>query len=332
MNQRDHSGFLKLMGYSVKMYNMGTIMDIEQKLEWNNNLIEDLKLYMQNNYSYIFFSLMMDCVKLPEVDGIILGSSYGLHGIDLKRLSTQVNVSMTSQDLEYDLKLLQFVLNEKNKEIKKVVVILGGYALYDNMKKSRMGQYLIKHVYRPVLENIDTSWEGMSCTAMEKEKIRCAAKKKIIEEGNFFNSIYSREDNCESKYKGIIWQELSDEQRKVYAKDRVLAHNKLKNISLEDQKENVKYLNEMARLCNVWEIEFYVIIPPFTSEYNALTDKSMKEELLKTLENMPYAVNYYDLNSEEWRGCFLTEDFFDMDHLNDGGAVKFTEFIKKVFD
>ena len=50
MNQRDHSGFLKLMGYSVKMYNMGTIMDIEQKLEWNNNLIEDLKLYMQNNY------------------------------------------------------------------------------------------------------------------------------------------------------------------------------------------------------------------------------------------------------------------------------------------
>lgn len=57
MNQRDHSGFLKLMGYSVKMYNMGTIMDIEQKLEWNNNLIEDLKLYMQNNYSYIFLVL-----------------------------------------------------------------------------------------------------------------------------------------------------------------------------------------------------------------------------------------------------------------------------------
>ena len=33
MNQRDHSGFLKLMGYSVKMYNMGTIMDIEQRFK-----------------------------------------------------------------------------------------------------------------------------------------------------------------------------------------------------------------------------------------------------------------------------------------------------------
>lgn len=49
---------------------------------------------------------MLNCVGAVQPDTLIIGSSYALHGIKTGLLTHQVSLSMTSQDLEYDYKML----------------------------------------------------------------------------------------------------------------------------------------------------------------------------------------------------------------------------------
>lgn len=46
----------------------------------------------------------MQEAKKDNIDTIISGSSYGLHGMDRSQLTTGVDLSLLSQDLHYSVK------------------------------------------------------------------------------------------------------------------------------------------------------------------------------------------------------------------------------------
>lgn len=295
---------------------------------------ELLTEYLSKNYSYEYMRFMLKCIELTECDTLILGSSYGLHGIDINQLSHQVSLSMTSQDLEYDYKLLQHVSTmPASGRIKKVVLILGEYAMYDRMSRSSMGRNIIASVYEPILTgNTDSCWDFTDASNIsdeEKALIEKACFELICSKGSFFNNLYTREDNCEDEYRGLVWKNANQAERQKYALHRASRHNRLIE-SDECLSENRIWINKLAEHCESNHQELYVIIPPFTKEYEQCINPDMKNTLLKELENMPYPVHFNDLNDTVWDGIFDENDFFDMDHLNDNGARKLTSIINEL--
>lgn len=292
--------------------------------------------YLTKNYSYEYLKAMLKCVEYIGCDTIILGSSYGLHGVDTRLLTHQVNISMTSQDLEYDNILLQHVndMSVKN-PIKRVILLLGEYAMFDRMRHSKMGRTIIESVYEPILSgNTDGCWDFAEASALsseDKSLVENACFDLICSKGSFFNDLYTREDNCEDEYRGLIWNKVDSEERKKYAKLRASKHNRLIE-SEECLRENREILNSLAKSCEVNKQELLVVIPPFTREYEEFINPAMKVVLLDELNNMPYPVHYYDLNDSVWDGIFDENDFFDMDHLNDSGAEKLTRIILGLLD
>ncbi len=292
---------------------------------------EILTEYLSKNYSYEYMKFMLKCIEMTECDTVILGSSYGLHGIDISQLSHQVSLSMTSQDLEYDYKLLQYVSNMSvGSHIKKVVLILGEYAMYDRMSHSSMGKSIIASVYEPILTgNTDSCWESIGAKDIpdaEKSLIEKACFELICSKGSFFNDLYTREDNCEEEYKNLVWKTADNDVRQKYAEHRANRHNRLIK-SDECLRENRFWINQIAEFCEESKQELYVVVPPFTKEYEEFINSDMKNTLLEELDNIPYPLHYYDLNEPMWDGIFDENDFFDMDHLNDDGAKKFTSII-----
>ena len=291
------------------------------------------KLYAANNYSAEYLRCMLDAAALPQVDTFIIGSSYGLCDIDAKLLTHQVNLSMTSQDLKYDYLMFKEGLNRAGKnQIKKLILIVGEYVLYDYLEKNSQGKVLISQNYGPVLYGKDGwefAWKYGLCTA-DKEKIEAALKSAILERGGFFSDIYTREDNTEDCYKGLDWSRAGEDERNKFALKRAEAHNRLYKFEDEAIKDNKDNLRNILELAEVNDIKSTIVIAPFSTEYESVINPKMQEKLLDVLNEMPYEVDYYNMNELVEKGEFSTEDFFDMDHLSVKGANKLTKLILRV--
>ena len=76
------------------------------------------------------------------------------------------------------------------------------------------------------------------------------------------------------------------------------------------------------------EINFYIVIPPYRSDYKKLLpeDNVLFEKVYKmNFENVKM-LNFY--NSKN----FDDSDFGDTDHLNEKGAMKLTREIRKIIE
>ncbi len=293
-----------------------------------------LRMYMGFNYPYEYFELIDKLWRQSDIGTLILGSEYGLHGIDLGLLTNQLSFCMTSLDISADRRILEYIYRiSAPGRLKKMILILGEYSLYDVMTDTELGKSLFYGVVEPVInkEMKSRKWfflpKGI-VSDEEKSLIETACRKIVMEGGNFFNSRYTRDDNRDEKYKCLHWQEASGEERIKYARMRAEEHNKLS----ENTKMTPKLIEDLGKIaesCAKNGTELVVVIPPFTEEYENAVDPSMKERLFSELDALPYPLHLFDLNDKMWEGIFEDVDFYDMDHLNDAGAAKFTEIIKQ---
>ena len=291
-----------------------------------------LKEFLAANYDLVYLEGMLAAAAIPEADTLILGSSYGLTDVDMRILSTAVNLSVTSQDLGRDLVMLRAALSKREKPFSNILLILGEYALYDDMEKSTIGRHLLDTLYPRLLEGADR-WRDIAAPGLcnaDKVKAETAARNLIFEKGNFFNDLYTREDNCEEKYKGLRWDRASSEERTRFAGVRTDDHNRLYKPDSEIPARNKERLNEIFEAVSAAGTNIYVIIPPFTPEYEALINPAMMGELRAELENSPYVVNLLDLRELVEDGTFTGVDFFDMDHLSEAGAIKLSQVLKSI--
>lgn len=81
------------------------------------------------NYDEYYYRMSLQAAKNPNVDTLLVGSSYGLYGIDSHIMEHTVNCSLPSQDLYYNAKTINEVCNN-NTNIKKVVIICGYYFFF----------------------------------------------------------------------------------------------------------------------------------------------------------------------------------------------------------
>ena len=290
-----------------------------------------MKEYLAQNYTYLYVDGMMKAAVLPEVDTLILGSSYGLTDVDMGVLTTSVNLSVTSADLSTNAKMLKTVLEKRKGGFSRLVLLLGEYALYDDMSKSRMGMEMQKSVYAPLFGESDP-WgkigENSGLCVSDRMKVETAAKELVYSKGNFFNELYVREDNCEEKYKGLVWVTASSDEKQKFADIRTADHNRLYKPENDVFSKNKSCLEEIFSMAEEYNTAIYVVFPPFSIEYEEHINPAMKQELCDFLNETPHMVNLLDFRELVEDGTFTDADFFDMDHLSASGARKFSEYLK----
>ena len=275
-------------------------------------------------------------------DTIIVGSSHAMNGIIEKELYNAGEVlsfCISSQDLYYDFEHIKKALREEKKPIKRCIVNLGYYMLFQDVSKSQLVRGIIPKVYMNLFEGTDCvnnfvdakKINPLDLIAYDHEKyppeilgpiVKHWATQAMIEQSSFYGELKTRENNNMLGVKKVEWNTLSEEEKNDYAKNRTEnGHNKhIKHI--ETRKENGKILEEMVSLLDEHNVKVYFLITPYTKAYMRYINHDYEPDIFETLNNLKTEVEYFDMNTQS--DLFDDTDFIDSDHLNLKGAHKAT--------
>lgn len=297
--------------------------------------------YTLNNYDYCYLKAMHEKNRTVGTETIIAGSSHAMNGIVEKAFSGDcINFSISSQDIYYDFRHIKKAVEESRKKIKKCIINIGYYMLYQDLSYSKVISCLIPSVYYPLFGDphhfvIDTEYDMLENVTFDKKIYSEELAKKICEEwangffledASFYGKLKSRENHNNYGLKKIIWNTLSEEEKEYAAIERTNDHNRLKQHT-HSRMENGKLVEEMAEYLHEYDIVPLFVIFPFTMWYNQYIDKDYKTDIYNLLESVPFPVGFLDMN--DYTGIFDDSDFLDTDHLNRQGALKATALLNE---
>ena len=313
LNTSDASGFLN------ELYELAVAAgDGEGRVEILKILT---KRYLERNYHLEYMRCMLEvCIKM-QPKALILGEDHAIHGVDFGNLSDAVPLAMTAQDLRYDL--IQFekaVESACGDSIKCCMLVAQDGLFYEKTEKHPAGAGVKTFVYDVLFPDNGTkqecvSWQFVPEGLLSDEEelaIETACRNTLLKKGGFFNDINPRGRNVS------VTDPASYDTKKASAD--------VKNIF----DENRGALETLARKCEEQNMRFVVVVPPYRTDSDRTYRQELRAELLRVLEELPYPVEYQDLNSEIWSGIFFDDDFFNEEYLNESGARKFTQIINEL--
>lgn len=309
---------------------------------------EDIKTacvhYLAKNYDYSYLSAMHRKNRECGADTIIVGSSHSMNGIvegELEAAGDVIQFSISSQDLFYDHEHVKKAVQEAKRPIKRCLINLGYYTLFHDLSLSKLTREFIPSTYLNIFgveafhnwtdaERIDpmsqvTYDESVYPKELIEGMCRFWAENVLLEQGSYYGLLRTRESVNMLGVKKVNWGELTADERREYAENRVLnGHNKHIEHT-ETREENGRILSDMVSF--LWDnhIKVYFFIMPYTDYYMSVIDTRYKEDIVKTLNDLPYPVEFFDMN--DLSGTFTDEDFLDSDHLNLQGAHKATALL-----
>lgn len=286
--------------------------------------------YLNNHYDYCYLDSMHYINENNDIQAIITGLSYGLVGIDAREMERTINFCMHSQDLYYDYLHAKCAVLKGKGKIRKCYITMGYYSLFYDMSlgvnTSRCSQ-----IYGPLFGDYHHA-EKMSeeeGESKEKEKNRWFAHEFFARDPSYYGIGVTREALSETySIYGKEWAGVSMEEREKMAAVTAAKHNKhIKRT--ETFRENVGIVEEYIHFLVQNDIMPIVLVMPFSMEYRSHVLKEYREILLHVLEILPYRIEFMDMNDLT---VFEIEDFLDMTHLNQKGAVKAAKILNGCFD
>lgn len=293
---------------------------------------------LDEKWDYYYLRKQLKISKRGNSKTLVAGSSYGIFGIE--PLKECVNLSLPSQDIYYANKLVMQALVD-NKNIKKVFLCFGYYSCFCDLSKSSEN-FRIEKVYYPLLKDShNIKWEKKRNAKIYKSKniLKSIINKFIglIIHVHYMSNVAYFDDKIHTREKKRLrmwknekkWNELSELERIKVGAKRAHMHEKQMKYT-QSSKENFQIMEQLYELCKKKSIELNFLIFPFTEEYLEgmsqqynITAQTIKKEIGK------YCDFIYDFNEKL---NFNKEDFVDADHLNDKGAIKFTNMLVKMID
>lgn len=297
-----------------------------------------VKKYMEN---YDFYHLKYSLKKAlePNVESIVVGSSYALFGVEESIINSPfVNLALASQDLYYGTLIGQHVINNNN-NIKNVFIGTGYYYFYNDLSLTQGGELMrIADVYYPIFSDLHNCKElplSQKTILYEEEMFDverivdsfCSA---FYEERNGRYFIAGR-DRFELRMvlRGAWnqkWFELEDNLQEEAAFERANSHNKAIKY-VDSYKENVEILNSFVKFCNERKVNVYLLSFPSTKYYKKYLLKDYKESYLSAIKLIDGKLKFIDFNDLD---IFNNTDFVDMDHLDRSGAIKISQYINNL--
>lgn len=295
--------------------------------------------FMKNNYYYCYLKGRLEkAADAGFSDGtLVVGSSHGLCGIDESVIGSAVNCSMHSQDIYYDYKCIEFVLEQSknDKSFNRCILVMGYYIPYQDLSLSKRARTeMISRTYYPIFQDahnwVDAvAFDHWYFNTGVNEEIRKDIEQKAIDLSKkypfYLDGIMQRKPLYD--FGGKTWEELELIQRENYGHMRADVHN-----SIEQHKdsyiENQKITQDLVWLLKKYDVEPIVVITPFTEEYCNCISETMKRGLYKMMNSVGIET-IYDFNQDKYRGIFDASCFIDTDHLNEKGSVIFSKLLNR---
>ncbi|WP_244834818.1 DUF1574 domain-containing protein [Clostridium sp. BJN0001] len=289
------------------------------------NLGVDIKKIFQHNI--FFMSIWNDiCYRMKTIENmnkdelnlIITGISYAQKGIKTDKLRKKsFSLACFSQDLFYDYTQVKWIINNLSDNIQNLKYVIIGLSYYSfeydmslSSQKYRTLLYYdaIKESHH--LKNTDYLLEGMNIT-------------KKIAKNIFSYDKDGRLDKIDFMFTKKRIYLLSDEKGKEQAE-----RDCNKNYP-ETVKENTKIFKDYLTLLKDNNIKPIVVVFPVSKYYSKYFSRRVKNEFENILNEVRkdydfQLIDYFD--SDE----FTDDDFYDVSHLNNDGALKFTEILNNI--
>lgn len=294
--------------------------------------------YILNNYDYCYLSAMHTKNRVTGAKTIIAGMSYTRNGIVDANLADTINFSSSSQDLYYSFQHIKKAVDEGKQKIETCIINIGYYSLYWDLSYSKHESWKIKSTHYPILgkahhcsiEGVYDRWENV---VYDKNifkgnwlrEFACEwAENFFQEESTYYGSLKTRESDSGL---GKIWNALPEDVRRKVAALRTYDHHRLK-VHEHTRQENADLLKEITEYLFQRQITPVFLIMPFTTYYNELINKEYKEDILSLLEELPYPVEFLDMN--DYLDMFDNNfDFLDDEHLSLQGALRATDLLSE---
>lgn len=307
--------------------------------------ISDKIYYGNYDYNYLVKSIEKSYNK--DIKTIIVGNSYPLNGIDqIKMNSSSINIALSGQDLYYSCKLAENTI-KNNTNIKNCIIGAGYFLFNHDLSRSKNEDEInkIRNVYYPIL-NDKHNLEDIECVerlelnkVVDNNLIRYLFNLEFldkyfkslvyIENNSYYNKRFSRE--ITSILHRVKLSCISSDEKYEIGKNRAEQHNKLLKYN-ETYKEYRDIFYKFIEFLKSKNIKIIIIVFPTTKYYSEFLDEGYKKEFYNVINNIKDKsdIELIDFSEEN---IFNEEDFSDVDHLNEKGAVKVTnELNRRIFN
>lgn len=284
--------------------------------------------YLKNSKRYIANMNVKN-----KIEGIILGISYGQAGIIPNILGENFyNLALGSQDLFYNLqqvKLLKRYKPELINDLKYVIIDMYNYTYfnYDVSLSNNASAFIFVNGFDEVhnlksnkeYSEIENKFYSSDFTDNEILKLS-----KVFNNSLIIRSAPNYYFNKEEREKQLNQSEID------FAKNKKQLSSIESSVFFETENENKKIFNELIN--EIYEInsdiKIYAVLLPIYYEGNNKLEINWKNRFMNIMNEF---IKNRKIQFLDYSNLFLNkkEYFFDIEHLNYKGAVKFTNILKR---
>ena len=281
-------------------------------------------------------------INEPNIESVILGSSYAYQGFPDDLLEKSVNLSIFSGDFTLSYSLIKNIIEKTH--IRNFVLCIGFYDVFYELSMGKIptfpvARYFCKH------QNIEYNFRNKAAKPNnQSDKLLILGPLDLLIQHIYEKATYSEFANDEelSQLHSLL-QDKSAVKRSIdlinernYRTDfSYLSDGILKRVTelskVYQRKHSFEYnktvLSSLIDLLNETDSKLTFIVMPFTDFYVENFDKNIKEETLSYIESITNNTSVFmkDLSTHK---AFTPEDYYDADHLNFNGAKKLCDIVK----
>ena len=271
-----------------------------------------------NSYNYQRRNLEQ---QFKDIKVLVLGNSESFDGINPTFFScTGFNLSNSSQDLDHDIKLTQKYLT-RLPNLRSVFITVSYFSL--GYKSTNSEESWRNYFYYRFWGIKSSDVNPLDPKAFSYIALYTPEKTKDYIQKRFNVNLV---DNIAPNGWHDNTTEKSDILDDFHGQQRVDIHYKL--MTPKDWQQNIKELDMFVKQLSTRNVRPVFITPPVYITYSNHVDPKVLESIHNEIKNIceKYPCKYYNYFNDQ---RFSLEDFKDNNHLNAGGAEKFSKILNE---
>ena len=284
------------------------------------------------DYDYYWMKYTLERGVREKAKTLLAGHSLARFGVNDAQIPSLINLAFLSQDYYYSSLIIQSAL-ERIPSLETVILGVSCISPFMDLSRSKNPNERARIIrgygkYFGDYHHIDPVEAGAQADAdkgpgSEPWDERLMSELYEARKSDYFYGERSRQSLSDFDWSGS----MTDEARFEAARLRTDFHNRLLK-HWETYEENVGILTGIAERCREKNVEFRMVAFPANRYYRRFLDPRLKEAYDDHRRCLSEdAVVYLDLYDDDRFDSVL--DYVDTDHLNDRGAAKMTELLRR---
>lgn len=258
-----------------------------------------------------------------KIETVVLGSSQALYSVNPLYFSSKtINLANASQSLYFDVALLEKYA-DKLPSLKKVIIPVSYFSLFYDMNdgKEKMRAYAYYHYYN--LKNHDFNY----CDIKNYSLVSLLGIKRVLVSAKSGFKQLNDENILKMTTEGFLPYDSTNLNKRIndsLGKEWLAYHQSFMKKSSFNF--NINCLNRLLQNLTKKNIQVYFISTPTYKTYYQNFDTLIVRTNDSVINSLcrSYNCKYFNWSTDT---SFTKQDFYDNDHLNKYGAVKFSKLL-----